>query len=277
MSLRDAGGAATPGTSAVRLRTAPTARCGQVSRCCWIQLKMLAVDPVTVLLQVLWPLFFSTTVFLIFRGDPDGLVYAALGAAAMGIWSEVTSEASNALQRERYYGTLELLVTTPMPFALVVLTITTAMTATGTYSALATLLWGEVVFGISIPMDNPLLFALSLGATILSVAMLGFLLAVTVVRFRSARALGSLLEYPGWLLCGLLVPVSLLPPWVGWIGNAVPTTWGMRAMRSSATGGSPWTDLGLCLGLGLAYIAVAAMLSGAVLRSARRHAALSLS
>ena len=38
----------------------------------WIQLKMLAVDPFTGLLQVIWPLFFATTAFLVFRqnGDP---------------------------------------------------------------------------------------------------------------------------------------------------------------------------------------------------------------
>ena len=30
-----------------------------------------------------------------------------------------------------------------------------------------------------------------------------------------------MLEYPGWLLCGFLVPVTLFPTWVTWISWAL--------------------------------------------------------
>ena len=117
---------------------------------------------------------------------------------------------------------------------------------------------------------------MSIVVSIFSVALLGFLLSVAVVRYRTAWAMGNLLEYPGWLLCGFLVPLTLFPGWVTWIAYALPPTWGMAAIRASAAGQSPWSDVLLCLLTGAAYGLVGALVSESVLKSARRHATLSL-
>jgi ABC-2 type transport system permease protein len=244
----------------------------------WLHLKMLAVSVFDGVFQVIWPRFFATTAFLVYRqaDDPSVMVYAGLGSAVMGIWSVVATTASSLLQRERWLGTLELLVAAPTRFSLILVPITTAMASLGLYSLGSTLLWGWLLFGISVPVANPFLFILAIAVSIFSIALIGFLLSVAVVRYRTAWAMGNLLEYPGWLICGFLVPLTIFPQWVGWIAYALPPTWGMRAIRSSAAGGSPWREVLICLGLGLAYGAVGALLSETVLRSARRHATLSL-
>lgn len=244
----------------------------------WLQLKMLAVSAFDGIFQVVWPLFFATTAFLVYRqnGDPASLVYAGLGASVMGTWSTIATTASGALQRERWFGTLELLVSSPTRFALVLVPVTTAMATLGLYSFAATLVWGRVLFGITVPIGSPVLFGVSMVVSILAIAMFGFLLSVSVVRYRTAWALGNVLEYPGWLLCGFLVPLSLFPTWVTWVSWALPPTWGMAAMREASAGGSPWGDLVVCLLLGGAYAVIGALLSETVLRSARRHATLAL-
>jgi ABC-2 type transport system permease protein len=243
-----------------------------------LHVKMLATSAFDGVFQVVWPLFFATTAFLVYRqsGNPHALVYAGLGSAMMGIWSVIATTASNLLQRERWFGTLELLVAAPTRFALVLVPITTAMASLGVYSMVATLLWGWLLFGVTVPVVHPVLFGVAVVAAILSIALIGFLLSVVVVRYRTAWALGNLLEYPGWLICGFLVPLALFPVWARWIAYALPPTWGMRAIRSAASGGSPYVDIALCLGLGLLYGLVGALLSEGVLRSARRHATLSL-
>ena len=244
----------------------------------WLQLKMLSASAFNGILQIVWPIFFATTAFLVYRqnGDPNALAYAGLGSAVMGTWSAIATTASSALQRERWSGTLELLVAAPTSFALVLVPITVAMATIGVYSLAATLVWGWLLFGIVVPVASPVLFALGLVVTILAVAMFGFLLSVSVVRYRTAWALGNLLEYPGWLLCGFLVPIVLFPTWVTWISWALPPTWGMEAMRQASAGESPWLALAVCILLGIGYAVVAALLSGAVLRSARRNATLAL-
>jgi hypothetical protein len=44
--------------------------------------------------------------------------------------------------------------------------------------------------------------------------MLGLVMASTFVLYRQATAFSNLLEYPVWLVSGLLIPISLLPGWV---------------------------------------------------------------
>ena len=83
-------------------------------------------------------------------------------------------------------------------------------------------------------------------------------------------------EYPIWLICGFLVPISLLPGWVQPISWALAPTWGMRAIRESATGGTPLPDIAMCLLLGGIYVAIGVVVTETVLRAARRSASLSL-
>jgi len=240
--------------------------------------KMLSRSAFDGVLGVIWPLFFATTAFFMFRSGarPETLLYASLGASVMGIWSATSVAASSALQRERWSGTLELLVGVPTHFALVLLPITIAMSTIGIYSMTATLFWGRLLFGIHVQIEHPLLFVLAVPATIVSIGMLGFLLSVTVVRYRTAWALGNVMEYPVWLVCGFLVPLSLLPHWVRPISWALAPTWGIRAIRESALGGSPLPDVGICCALGLGYAVTGVLLVETVLRSARRTASLSL-
>jgi ABC-2 type transport system permease protein len=243
-----------------------------------LQFKMMSRSQFDGVLGILWPLFFATIAFLMFRvgGSPHALVYASLGASVMGIWSATATSASNVLQRERFHGTLELLVATPVHFSLVLLPITIALSTLGVYSMVATLIWGRVLFGIDISIVHPLLFVIAVPATIVSIGMLGFLLSVTVVRYRTAWALGNVLEYPVWLVCGFLVPLSLFPGWVRPISWVLAPTWGVRAIREAALGGAPLRHVLLTLALGLAYALVGIACVETVLRSARAKATLSL-
>ncbi|HET7854993.1 MAG TPA: ABC transporter permease [Gaiellaceae bacterium] len=139
-----------------------------------------------------------------------------------------------------------------------------------------TILWGRVVFGIDLPIDQPLLMALAIPAALLSIGALGFLIGIAFARYRYAWALGSMTEYPMWLICGFLIPLALLPSWVAPISWLLAPTWGMNAIRESSTGGTPLPDIAMCVLLGAAYILVGVLLTDRVLRAARVKASLSL-
>ena len=243
-----------------------------------LQLKMIMRSPFDGIGNVIYPLFFATTAFFVFRaGDsPRTLIYASFGAAVMGMWSSVSTSAGSAMQRERWWGTLELLVAAPRHFSLVLFPSTLGLATVGIYNLAATLLWGRFAFGIHVTIVHWLLFCLSVGGTVLAFGGLGLLFAVSFVRFRAAWVLGNFFEYPVWLICGLLVPLALLPAWVRPISWVLAPTWGMNAIRQSALGGSPVNDLLICLGLGLAYVAIAVLVTDRVLQDARARGTLSL-
>jgi ABC-2 type transport system permease protein len=239
--------------------------------------KMLARSSFNGVLGLVYPLFFATIAFFMYRaGSPHALLYASLGASVMGVWSATSTAAGAALQRERWHGTLELLVAAPAHFSLILLPVTIAMASIGIYSMAATLLWGWLLFGIDLHIQHALLFCVAVPATVISIGMLGFLLAVSFVRYRTAWALGNLLEYPVWLICGFLVPLSLFPGWVQPISWVLAPTWGMRAIRESALGGSPLPDLAICLALGVGYMLVGVLVVEWFLRAARARATLAL-
>ena len=246
----------------------------------WIlHFKMQSRAPFDVMSAAVWPLVYATLAYFMFRagGEPQRtLLLASIGATVMGIWSITTVGAADAIQRQRWQGVLELLVAAPAPFWSVLLPITIATSAIGIYSLVSTLLWGRFVFEIPLELQHPALFVLSIPPTIISIGLLGFLMATVVVRFRAGWAIGNMFEYPVWLVTGLLIPVALLPGWLQPVSWFLAPTWGMHALSESAVGGSPWPDLAACVGLSLVYALFGSLLLGRFLESARRRATLSL-
>src|SRR3989475_6609531 len=117
-----------------------------------LNLKMLSQSAFDGFLGVLWPLFFATIAFFMYRAGRNdaSLLYASLGASVMGVWSSTSVAASSAVQRQRRVGTLELVVAAPAHFSLVMLPVTVAMSTIGIYSMAATLFWGRFLFHIHI-------------------------------------------------------------------------------------------------------------------------------
>ena len=253
-------------------------RLRQLAVCFWLQLKILLFSPFEGFLGVVFPLLFATAALLVYRvnGDPDAMLYAGIGAAAMGIWTSQTVSATTLVQRERRAGTLELVVAAPTPFSLVLLPITFAMATIGLYSVVATILWDWWLFDIALRVENWPLFVLSILMATTTIALFGFLLSVSAVRYRTSWALGAALEYPGWLLCGFVVPLDLLPDALRPLSWALAPTWAVEGMRAAAAGESPWAELAICAAVGLAYAALAAWLGVRLIASARRDATLAL-
>jgi ABC-2 type transport system permease protein len=241
----------------------------------FIQLSRSAFDVVGV---TVWPLLYATIAYYMFgaESDPEVLLTASLGATVMAIWSSVTTGAGGAIEIQRWLGTLELLVAAPTPFILLLAPITIATAAIGVYALVATLFWGRLLFGIPLEFVHPVWFALSVPAAIVAIGMLGLILASTLVLYRAALYLGNSFEYPGWLVCGLLVPLSVLPGWVKPISLVLAPTWGMSAIRESTVGGSPLEPILMCLLLSACYAVIAVVCLRLFERLARRRASLAL-
>ena len=62
----------------------------------FFHLKMLARSAFDGVLGVIWPLFFATSAVLMYGidGDERTLLYAAIGASVMGVWSSVSTTPS---------------------------------------------------------------------------------------------------------------------------------------------------------------------------------------
>jgi ABC-2 type transport system permease protein len=241
-------------------------------------LKNLTLSGFFLLVSVLQPLIFASIAFYMWQAgrSPGTLLYVALGAGLMGMWSSTLFGSGGAIQWQRWQGTLEILVAAPPRFLWTIAPLTLATSTIGLYSVVATLFWGRVLFGVPLELEHPLLFVLALPATVLGLGLLGLVLASTFVLYRHANAFSNLLEYPVWLVTGLLVPVSLLPGFVEPLSWVLAPTWGVRAVRESALGGEPLAAIGMCALLSATYLVLGAATMANFERLARQRATLSL-
>jgi ABC-2 type transport system permease protein len=240
--------------------------------------KSLTLSGFFILTSVIQPIIFASVAYFMFQAGarPGTLLYVALGAGMMGIWSSTLFGSGGAIQWQRWQGTLEYCIAVPPPFILVIVPLTLATATIGLYSLCATLLWGWLFFDVPFDLAHPVQFAIAVPATVIGLGMLGLVLASTFVLYRNANALSNLLEFPIWLATGLLVSLSFLPGWVGPISWVLAPTWGINALREAGIGGSAWIEIGMCLLLGLVYLVIGHFALKHFERLARERATLTL-
>jgi ABC-2 type transport system permease protein len=244
-----------------------------------LNVKLLSRSAFDALSAVFWPVVFATIGYYFYRsgGQPRTLFTASLGATVMMMWASVGIGASGAIQFQRRLGTLELLLGSPAPFVALLAPITVSYACIGVYSLVTTLIWGRLLFGIPLHFVHPLWFCLSVPAAVLSIGMLGLLVASTFVLYRAAIYLGNTLEYPIWLASGVLVPLTVLPGWVGPISWLLAPTWGMRALRTSALGGNPLPAIAMCGVVSAGYLVLSLVCLRYFERLARAKASFAVS
>jgi len=243
-----------------------------------MNLKMLGTSGFFLLTSVLQPVIFATIAFYMFKsgGRSGTLLYAALGAGMMGVWSTTLFGSGGMIQWQRWQGTLELSVGSPPPMVLVYLPFSLANAVTGAYALAATLVWGRIAFGVPLHLVHPWLFAVALLATVVALGLMGLVLASTFILYRYANAISNLLEYPVWIASGLVFSTTLLPAWTRPISWALPPYWGVLALRHAALGGGVWRPLGMVVLLGVVSLAIATLTFRLFEHFARARATLSL-
>ncbi|MEU7829502.1 ABC transporter permease [Nonomuraea sp. NPDC049129] len=232
----------------------------------------------SIVFNVMTPLVYGSIALLLYRGDePAGhLLQISVGAGLMGIWTSVLFGSGSAMRNLRLGGLLESLVVTPTPFSLILFPITLTTAIVGTYAMVATVIWSAVAFDVPLTFPAPLTFICSVLVCVLSMGMMGMLLASTFIFLNNANALMNALDHPIWLLSGMLVPITTLPDWLQPISWALPTTWAAKAVHDSVEYGSAFWPIVAALGVGAAYFCLSVLAIRRVERLARKKATLAL-
>lgn len=189
---------------------------------------------------------------------PDGMGYypfLLLGSALYGFLVAAITSFVLAVNEAQTSGTMEVLVTTSTPPALLVTLTAASKLLTQAFHFALYIVFGAVMFGLTFPQANAsaavVVFALS---AVMALA-LGILVATAQLAWRRGMAAVWLLSTAGGLLTGTMFPVSALPAPLQWISSALPLTYAVDAMRLAVVQGAAWADLRVQL-LALALFAV---------------------
>jgi ABC-2 type transport system permease protein len=235
-------------------------------------------DPQWVIPNVIAPFVFTVVALTLFKNvtGPFAL-YAVLGGGMMGMWGNTLYSSGFAIEFEKWQGTLENVLAAPSNLMHVIAGRSVSNALLGLTNMVAILL--IAAFGFRVPLDiaNPILFAVSLILTLLSVSALGLIFASAFVLSRSAQVFTNGLEFPIYIISGSMFPVMLLGPFEP-VSYILGPKWGIDAIREAATYGNVsidfWKNIGIMLLITVVYVAIATVLFKFVEKKARRDGTL---
>jgi ABC-2 type transport system permease protein len=188
---------------------------------------------------IIWisPLFFSTIAIFIYGTDSAETLfhYVVLGSGFMALWSSIVFSSASDVNRERFYGTLEIIFISPVPFAITLIGKILANMLWGLISMVLSFIYLKVVFQLDLVFFHPWLFVVALVFALLALSVFSFFLALVFTLSRQAEALMNFIEYPIYLVCGFLFPISYLPLWIQWVSYLLPPTWAIQLLRDVTT------------------------------------------
>lgn len=224
------------------------------------------------------PLFAVVFLAIVRHADRDDLTaYAVLAPVLIALWWLAITQAGGIVEGDRWQGVIEAAIATPSSFPAVVLGRVLAVTILGLTSFVEVWLVATFAFRVGIEIHHPSVLALTLAATTLAMAGTSVIIAAVFVLTRTATTLVNSLNWPFYVLGGVLVPVAFLPDWIEPVSRAVFLSWSSDLLRASLDP-APVEDLAARLGmivlLGLIGFAIGQMMLERFLRSVRHDGTL---
>ena len=192
----------------------------------------------TVFIIPLTQMAFFAFVVRLGGGDPSQIQFTALGNAVATVTYSSVFSVCQTTDSEKWQGTLEHILVTPASRlalyfgrGLIPILISLATVSVGlTYAA--------VLFGVPIPQGTIPELAVSVVLTAFAMVGFGLLLGGVALYLRTSIILGNIFLFIGLLLSGVNFPASALPPALQYVGDALPLTWGLTAIRAATAGDS---------------------------------------
>lgn len=198
-----------------------------------VHMKLSLARPMFRFIVILMPFLFSTIAIIIYgNSSPERIFqYVVLGSGFVTLWSSIVFSSASDINREKYYGTLELLFTAPTPFWLTLAGKIIANTIWGLCSMAISYMYLLLIYRVPMVIEHPLHFILAYLFVLCSLSVFSFFLAMSFTLSRQAYALMNMLEYPVYLICGFMFPITMLPDWVKPLSWVLPPTWAIELLR----------------------------------------------
>lgn len=173
------------------------------------------------------------------RSEMDFLLYGIAGSGIMTFWGSMAFSSAADIQREKWYGTMENIFACPAGFPTVILGKIVGNTVWGFMGFFLTALFSMLFFQRFPTIAHPLLFGGAFVLMSLSFVATAFLIAGIFTLSRRARVFMNFLEYPVYILCGVVFPLSLLPRALQLPSWLLTPRWSVELLRYTAGGSNP--------------------------------------
>ncbi len=158
--------------------------------------------------------------------------YIYVGSILVGVsWAVIDDR--------EHYGTLKYIFVSPIKPYFYLLGRGVARFLTGSLSVLITLAFGQIFLNLNLRLDQIdwLYLLAAMGIGLASLAAMGLMLgSATMMMARHSWFLGESVAGALYLLCGAIFPLDVLPGWLQPVGQALPLTYWLEAVRRALLG-----------------------------------------
>lgn len=209
------------------------------------------------------------------RDDLTG--FAMVAPVLITLWNMAIEISGGIVDSDRWHGTLEGVVASPVGYPSVILGRVLAVNFLGLFGVIETGIVARVGFGASVTVHHPDVLVGGLLVTALAMTGTATLLAALFVLTRTATTFANTMTYPFYLLGGVLVPLSFLPWWIRPGGRLIFLSWSADLLRDSLAA-APVEDVAIryavVLGLGFAGLVAGQIVLRVVLDRLRNQGTL---
>lgn len=174
---------------------------------------------------------FLTAVIFCLMNQKQDIRMVVIGISIMAFWSINIFECSYLVIDERAYGTLGSILISPFRTQFLLFSEIFTVMLLNIPVIIAVFLGGYCIQPYSLFIEKWWLFLLAYFLCILSISSIGLMIAVFLLFVRSARGIMNIIEYPFYLLSGILVPTEQLSVPFQWISKCLPTTYAFRMFQ----------------------------------------------
>jgi ABC-2 type transport system permease protein len=247
----------------------------------------LTREPSWIFFEILLPFLAVSAFVFVYRalGAPEEFVgFVVVGGAMTAFWLNVVWMMAAQFYWEKDQGNLELYFTAPMHLMSVLAGMAIGGLVMTSSRALAVIVIGSVLYGVSYRIEDPLLLVGVFLLTMVPLYGLGMLFASLFLLWgREAFHLAHLLQEPIYFLGGVNFPIRHLGLVAGLVVATLPLAVGLDAMRQlifpgeASEGVLPvGTEMLILAAMGVAFLLAARLALGYLETLARREGRLTL-
>ena len=175
--------------------------------------------------------------------SPDFVGFLILGQTVFTLFTNLNWRGGMAIQRERWQGTLEIIMLAPTSRVAYVLGESLFGLIDGGWTVLLAVLVAALAFGARFTLPDPLLAVTVVALTLSAMVALSVFFAAFYVLTRSAGPLSFAIQTPIRFFTGANFPLGALPSALRAVSFAIPMTYGMLATRAAFLGTGTWSSL----------------------------------
>lgn len=168
--------------------------------------------------------------------------FLVIGIFMTEAWNATVWGSGNALQSERYLGTISAVIAAPASTASVIIGYTAGSLLTN-LPAIASCTLVALLAGATFDVGSPPAVAIAFITVYVCTFCIGLAFGGLFILSKNSNALSNFLQSPVYLLTGFYVPRSVLPGWLQRCSDLIPLSHAVDALRGALLQGKTLGDL----------------------------------